>query len=126
AAASGQEGPIAAAAASGELVVLMAVRAWVMRLAMRSSSALEEPILPPGKNIMATPTVDVSTLATGGTGTSGSPYTGWDAPANWTNQRDYYFPQAYYQASQTINLALGSRVRGAGRKMSVVQTTSSF
>src|SRR5215813_11128912 len=75
---------------------------------------------------MATPTVDVSTLATGGTGTSGSPYTGWDALANWTNQRDYYFPQAYYQASQTITLALGSRVRGAGRKMSIIQTTSSF
>jgi hypothetical protein len=84
---------------------------------------------------------DVSTLATGGTGTASSPWTGWETSLNAIQPGDgapytvsstsvggkeIYFPAGYYQLATRINVQPGWTLRGAGMDASIISTTSSY
>ena len=63
--------------------------------------------------------VDVAAYATGGTGTSGDPWTGWDTATTWSTARKYVFRPGHYLATSTLLLAanylhlIGSGVRAS-------------
>jgi hypothetical protein len=65
--------------------------------------------------------VDVSTLATGGSGTVGSPWTGWEAAANAipANSR-IYFPGGQYAQVARIDVKDRCVVIGDGKDISVI------
>jgi|ERR1041385_2400390 hypothetical protein len=52
------------------------------------------------------PQVDVSAFATGGSGTSGSPWTGWDTAITWTAFTEYHFRKGYFAYATSPNFAL--------------------
>jgi hypothetical protein len=57
--------------------------------------------------------VDVATLALFGTGTSGSPWVGWDSAISWQPETEYFFRKGYYAYSISPNfLKTGIALRG--------------
>src|SRR5262245_23597421 len=53
---------------------------------------------------LAQSTVDVAARATGGSGTSGSPWTGWDTVSNpWLSNTTYTFKPGYYSAASPLD-----------------------
>jgi hypothetical protein len=61
-------------------------------------------------------TVSVMDYVTGGTGTSGNPYTGWDTNTPWAAGIEVVFPIGTFAYSTTLNLAYSKiYVHGAGR-----------
>jgi hypothetical protein len=46
--------------------------------------------------------VDVSSYATGGDGSPGSPWTGWNAATPWAANTAFYFKDGYYSTSTTV------------------------
>ena len=60
--------------------------------------------------------VNVLDYVTGGTGTSGDPYVGWDTRTPWAANIEFVFPSGTFQYSTTLNLAYSKiYVRGVGR-----------
>jgi hypothetical protein len=57
---------------------------------------------------------NLSLLATGGTGTVGDPWTGWDSALNGLTQYDVFAPAGYYRILTRVNVPLYSTIRGAG------------
>ena len=67
------------------------------------------------------------TYATGGAGTAGSPWTGWESGVNALPANvEIYFPVGTYQQGATINTKQGWTLRGAGIFNSVITASSSF
>lgn len=63
--------------------------------------------------ISASGAINISKVATSGSGTQESPWTGWDTIA-WEG-REYYFPAGYYAYSKTLNFAKqGIHLHGEG------------
>ncbi len=61
------------------------------------------------------PWVDVRAYKTGGSGTSGNPWTGWDTAITWAANTTYVFPYGYYSYTDSPNFALaGIRLIGLG------------
>ena len=60
--------------------------------------------------------VDVASYATGGTGTSANPWTGWDTAITWTEFTQYNFRKGYYRYVTSPNFGLNGLelVGGAG------------
>lgn len=52
--------------------------------------------------------VNVIDYISGGTGTSGDPYVGWDTAITWAANTEYVFPVGIFQYSATLNLAFAS------------------
>lgn len=50
--------------------------------------------------------VYVNQQATGGSGTGGSPWTGWDTAITWTANTEYRFPAGYYSYATSPNFCL--------------------
>lgn len=69
--------------------------------------------------------VDVRRLATGGDGTIGDPWTGWEATINAT-AADYWFPAGYYTLSTPISLLAHTNLRGAGNNLAIITTSTTF
>ena len=70
--------------------------------------------------------IDVSTLATSGTGTSGSPWAGWESSLNAKPANtQMYFPAGYYTQSTRIDLKQGWVIRGDGKDASYVKSSMS-
>lgn len=62
--------------------------------------------------------VMVQLAATGGTGTVGDPWTGWDTAITWTAGIEYYFGPGYFSYAVAPNWALnGIRIIGAGSRL---------
>lgn len=60
--------------------------------------------------------VNVLDYVTGGTGTSGDPYVGWDTATPWAANTEFVFPSGTFQYSTTLNLAYSKiYVHGVGR-----------
>lgn len=53
-----------------------------------------------------TRSVDVTSYATGGTGTSADPWTGWDTAITWAARTSYVFGDGYYAYATSPNFAL--------------------
>lgn len=51
-------------------------------------------------------TVYVDQQATGGSGSSGDPWTGWDTAITWAEKTEYRFPKGYYSYSTSPNFLL--------------------
>ena len=59
--------------------------------------------------------VNVIDYISGGTGTSGDPYVGWDTAITWAANTEYVFPVGVFQYSAELSLAYaGIFLRGAG------------
>jgi hypothetical protein len=66
--------------------------------------------------IIAGTPVNVLDYISGGTGTDGDPYTGWDTAVTWAADTEYKFPAGVFQYATTLSLSYtGIRVMGAGR-----------
>lgn len=60
--------------------------------------------------------VNVIDYISGGTGTSGDPYVGWDTATPWAADTEFVFPSGTFQHSTTLNLAYSKiYVHGVGR-----------
>lgn len=60
--------------------------------------------------------VNVIDYISGGTGTSGDPYVGWDTNTPWAANTEFVFPSGTFQHSTTLNLAYSKiYVHGVGR-----------
>jgi len=60
--------------------------------------------------------VNVLDYISGGTGTSGDPYVGWDTATPWAANTEFIFPSGTFQYSTTLNLAYSKiYVHGVGR-----------
>jgi hypothetical protein len=60
--------------------------------------------------------VNVLDYISGGTGTSGDPYVGWDTATPWAANTEFVFPSGTFQYSTTLNLAYSKiYVHGVGR-----------
>lgn len=60
--------------------------------------------------------VNVLDYVTGGTGTSGDPYTGWDTATPWAANTEFVFPSGTFEYGTTLNLAYSKiYVHGVGR-----------
>jgi hypothetical protein len=68
-------------------------------------------------------TVDVSTLATSGNGTSSSPWAGWEPALNkYGTGNAVYFTAGYYSQTVTINVPNGWEIYGDGMLASIIQS----
>lgn len=67
--------------------------------------------------------VDVAAFATGGAGTSGSPWTGWDN-RTWNANTTYKFKSGWYAFSSTINFA-AQDIEIVGEKGAILSFTGS-
>lgn len=71
--------------------------------------------------------VMVDQLASGGTGTNGDPWVGWEAPLNaLPGGLEIHFPAGSYTQSATIRVKGGWTLRGAGKDASIITSTSTF
>jgi len=69
---------------------------------------------------------NVAQYATGGTGTTLDPWTGWDSAITWTARTAYYFPSGQYSYASTLHLGLnGIHLLGDGAGISVLHFTGS-
>lgn len=69
----------------------------------------------------------VDELATGGTGASSSPWTGWESGLNaLPPETEIRFPAGYYAQSSTIRTKVGWTLRGAGSAASFIISSSTF
>jgi len=66
--------------------------------------------------------LNVAGYATGGTGTSGDPWTGWAAAIDWTvSNQDIVFPAGHYTATAPIIISgLRVHVHGAGKSATTI------
>lgn len=87
---------------------------WVIALAVVLFAALfagEAPnySFPPAATSQAADpsnVVWVDSAATGGAGTEGNPWTGWDTAITWTAWTEYRFPKGYYSYATSPNFCL--------------------
>jgi len=69
----------------------------------------------------------VDQLATAGSGTSGSPWTGWETAVNALSAgTEIYFPAGYYTQASTIQMKPGWTLRGAGYDATFIKSGSTF
>lgn len=70
--------------------------------------------------------VQVNNYASGGIGTSASPWTGWDTTITWAANTSYYFPSGYYSYATSPNFGLANiRMYGDGIGATVFKFTGS-
>lgn len=72
-------------------------------------------------------TLSVDQQATGGIGTSGDPWTGWETAVNAAAAHSrIYFPAGYYTQTTAINAKLGWVLEGAGQDATFIKTSSNI
>lgn len=71
------------------------------------------------------PTSDVAALATGGIGTSGSPWTGWETAIN-SAAGYYHFSPGYYRLTTLLSPHVNTTLRGDGQGLSIITTGPSY
>jgi hypothetical protein len=70
--------------------------------------------------------VDMSLLATSGTGTISDPWVGWDVALNALTSYDGWAPAGHYEINVRVDVPLYSTIKGAGGNLSIFTTAPAY